>query len=41
MGFDGEDGDRVDISGKYLSIWSRQPDGGWKIAVEMFNADVP
>ncbi len=35
------DGSIVEISGKYLSLWKRQPDGKWKIAVDMFNADGP
>ena len=28
------DGNMVEIDGKYLSLWKRQPDGNWKIAVE-------
>ncbi len=35
------DGNIVEINGKYLSLWKRQPDGNWKIAVDMFNADGP
>ena len=35
------DGSIVEIDGKYLSLWKRQPDGNWKIAVDMFNADGP
>ncbi len=35
------DGKIVEIDGKYLSLWKRQPDGNWKIAVDMFNADGP
>ena len=35
------DGNIVEIDGKYLSLWKRQPDGNWKIAVDMFNADGP
>ena len=31
----------VDEPGKWLSIWKRQPDGSWKIAVETYNTDVP
>ena len=35
------DGGIIEIDGKYLSIWKRQSDGNWKIAVDMFNADGP
>ena len=35
------DGNTVEIDGKYLSLWRRQPDGSWKIAVDMFNTDGP
>ena len=41
MKLPGSDGSIVEIDGKYLSIWKRQPDGSWKIAVDMFNADGP
>jgi hypothetical protein len=27
--------------GKYTSIWRKQPDGSWKIIVDMFNTDAP
>lgn len=27
--------------GKYLTIWKKQPDGTWKVAVDTFNSDVP
>ena len=36
-----DDGNVVEIDGKYLSVWKRQPDGSWKIAVDMFNSDGP
>ncbi len=32
-------GDPLVIDGKYLTVWKRQPDGGWKVAVDMFNAN--
>jgi ketosteroid isomerase-like protein len=41
MKLPGSDGSIVEIDGKHLSIWKRQPDGNWKIAVDMFNADGP
>lgn len=28
-------------SGKYIEIWRKQSDGGWKIARDMFNSDIP
>jgi len=28
-------------SGKYLSIWRKQPDGKWKVIVDMGNSDPP
>jgi len=39
MKLPGSDGSIVEIDGKYLSIWKRQPDGNWKIAIDMFNTD--
>lgn len=27
------------VMGKYLTIWEKQPDGAWKVAADMFNAD--
>ena len=41
MKLPGSDGSIVEIDGKYLSLWKRQPDGSWKIAVDMFNSDGP
>jgi len=41
MTLPGSDGSIVEIDGKYVSIWKRQSDGSWKIAVDMFNADGP
>ncbi len=28
-------------AGKYIEVWKRQPDGGWKIAYDIFNSDMP
>ncbi len=39
--FDGPDGNPVVDEGKYLTIWKRQADGSWKVAVDMFNTSVP
>ena len=27
--------------GKYTTIWKKQTDGSWKVAVDMFNSDLP
>ncbi|WP_460735630.1 YybH family protein [Lysobacter tyrosinilyticus] len=27
--------------GKYVTIWRKQPDGGWKSIVDTFNTDLP
>lgn len=27
--------------GKYLSVWKKQPDGSWKVLLDMFNTDLP
>ena len=27
--------------GKYATVWKKQPDGSWKVAVDMFNSDLP
>ncbi len=27
--------------GKYVAIWKKQADGSWKVAVDMFNSDLP
>lgn len=35
------DGSISEIDGKYLTIWKRQPDGSWKVAVDMFNTNGP
>lgn len=28
-------------SGKYIEIWKKQPDGGWKVYLDIFNSDLP
>lgn len=32
-------GNGKQIKGKYLNIWLKQPDGGWKVAVDMGNSN--
>jgi ketosteroid isomerase-like protein len=31
----------ADGSGNYVTIWRRQPDGSWKVAVDIGNQDAP
>jgi ketosteroid isomerase-like protein len=28
-------------AGKYIEIWRRQTDGSWKVAIDIFNSDLP
>ena len=37
----GEDGKLVMEPGKWLTIWKKQSDGGWRIAVDAYNTDIP
>jgi ketosteroid isomerase-like protein len=39
--FDGQDGNPVVDSGKYMTVWKKQADGSWKVAVDMFNTNLP
>jgi uncharacterized protein (TIGR02246 family) len=32
-------GDETRVRGKHLVIWRRQPDGAWKVARDIWNAD--
>ena len=32
-------GNPLAIDGKYMTVWKKQPDGTWKVSVDMFNAD--
>lgn len=34
-------GSSMDDNGKYITIYQRQPDGGWKIARDIWNSDRP
>ena len=41
MSFNDPAGKPVNDKGKYVSIWAKQPDGKWKVVVDMFNSDLP
>jgi ketosteroid isomerase-like protein len=34
-------GKPIHDQGKYATIWRKQPDGSWKVIVDMFNTDLP
>lgn len=36
-----ENGIMVDTYGKYVTIWKKQPDDSWKIAVDIWNSEDP
>jgi ketosteroid isomerase-like protein len=36
-----EMGEPVTDRGKYIEIWRRQGDGSWKVALDIFNSDMP
>jgi ketosteroid isomerase-like protein len=38
MEFEDPEGNPVEIEGKFTTVWRKQTDGSWKIAVDMFNA---
>ena len=39
--FDLIDGTAGTERGKWVSIWKKQTDGSWKVAVEIYNTDAP
>jgi ketosteroid isomerase-like protein len=39
MEYQDPEGNPVIIDGKFMTIWKKQADGAWKIAVDMFNTD--
>ena len=41
MSFAGPDGKTVPDTGKYVTVWKKQPDGSWKVMLDIFNSDVP
>ncbi len=41
MEFEDPVGNSVEVDGKFMTVWKKQSDGSWKIAVDMFNANGP
>ena len=41
LSFDGPDGAPIKDNGKYMTVWKKQADGTWKVAVDMFNTNLP
>jgi len=39
--FNDDKGKMITDNGKYTTIWKKQADGSWKVAVDMFNSDLP
>ncbi|MHC5209885.1 MAG: YybH family protein [Planctomycetota bacterium] len=39
MAFEDPEGGPVRSDGKYMTVWKKQSDDTWKVAVDMFNAD--
>ena len=33
--------DPMPDEGSYLEIWKRQADGSWRVAMDVFNSDLP
>jgi ketosteroid isomerase-like protein len=41
MSFKDPKGNKIEDHGKYATIWEKQHDGSWKVALDVFNSDVP
>jgi ketosteroid isomerase-like protein len=39
MEFEDPEGKLLQIDGKYMTVWKKQPDGTWMVAADMFNSD--
>ena len=37
----GQNGKPVSDHGKYLTVWKKQADGGWRVVADTFNSDLP
>ena len=36
-----DNGVMIDTYGKYVTIWKKQQDGSWKIALDIWNSEDP
>jgi len=34
-------GKTISDKGKYLTVWKKQPDGSWKVLLDIYNSDLP
>jgi ketosteroid isomerase-like protein len=41
MTFSDPTGKTVSDKGKYVTVWKKQKDGSWKVALDIFNTDLP
>lgn len=41
LSFNDPNGKAVSDTGKYVTIWKKQPDGSWKVYLDIFNSDMP
>jgi len=41
MTFSDPAGKTVSDKGKYVTVWEKQKDGSWKVALDIFNTDLP
>ena len=41
MTFSDPSGKTVSDKGKYVTVWEKQKDGSWKVALDIFNTDLP
>ena len=37
----GADGKVTTDTGKYVTVWKKQKDGSWRVALDIFNSDLP
>jgi uncharacterized protein (TIGR02246 family) len=41
MSYNDSAGKKISDRGKYVTVWRRQRDGGWKVIDDIFNSDLP
>lgn len=41
MSMNDPEGNPMVDRGKYVTVWKKQADGSWKVAVDMYNSDLP